>query len=298
MVNNYNQTSYNALLCLDYMLEHPDFDIDEVSEFLEKSNDVFYSKETILKYIRTFKLFGIDIKRKNAENNFNKSYKLVDFPVKIRFNNGEVDILEDIFTTLKSFYFSPNDYNVEEFADRIKLFLEADKLVFEPKMQQALRADNFNNVLLAKLKDLCKANQRLFVTKSDGTRMEFEPVGLTVLKNRLYCAGMCLKEKSNMLIDISDIKSVVRLPVKNKFSQYKVTVEFKLYGKLANSYTLKKGEKFLEKTPSYTSVQGKFNDKKLFFNRVLRYGKNCEIISPDFLRKDFYLYIKKIQSMY
>lgn len=298
MESNFNQTSYNALLCLDYMLSHSEFDLEEVINFLEESNHTFYSKETILKYMRTFKLFGIDIRRKNAKNNFNKSYKLVSLPFKIDFNEKEISVLEDIFATLKSFYFSQKEYNVEEFSNKINLFVKPDTFVIEPKIKQALRTENFDSQLLIKLKDLCKENQRILVTKIDEAQTELEPTGISVLKNRLYCAGMCLKEKSNVLIDISDIKSVVRLPVKNKFSQYKVTVEFKLYGKLAKSYNLKKGEKFLERTAQYALVQGKFSDKKLFFNRVLRYGKNCEIISPDFLRKDFYLYIKKLQNIY
>ena len=72
-------------------------------------------------------------------------------------------------------------------------------------------------------------------------------------------------------------------------------VIFKVYGGLAHRYDLRENETIIEKNlPEYLKIKNICEDKEELLTRLLRYDKNCEILSPKSYRDE----IKKtIESM-
>ena len=73
---------------------------------------------------------------------------------------------------------------------------------------------------------------------------------------------------------------------------------FELYGKLAESYILKEGERVVSKDKGRIVIANGYEDKTILFKRLLRYDVLCKVIHPKKDVKDFKEMLLKTIKMF
>ena len=99
------------------------------------------------------------------------------------------------------------------------------------------------------------------------------------------------------------VARVTGLSIQGKIIDYREyeggEVVFKLYGELAQRYTLREHEKERNRNlPDYITVVNVGEDKEELLSRLLRYDKDCEIISPQNYRDELKTMINNMLSNY
>ena len=100
--------------------------------------------------------------------------------------------------------------------------------------------------------------------------------------------------KEFVLENITDVKQKPQKQVKGSPS----SVLFKLKGRLAKSYMLKKGEMLLETGDDFIIISNKNEDRELLIRRLLRYYDKCEILYPKTCRERIVELINEMEAMY
>ena len=100
--------------------------------------------------------------------------------------------------------------------------------------------------------------------------------------------------KNSCNIYITDVKQKPQKQVKGSPS----SVLFKLKGRLAKSYMLKKGEMLLETGDDFIIISNKNEDRELLIRRLLRYYDKCEILYPKTCRERIVELINEMEAMY
>ena len=150
----------------------------------------------------------------------------------------------------------------------------------------------------------CQDNMKLEIVFFKGiSRKEVNllcsPVEVLYVKKTI-----CLKVAGNnggriYQIPLEDIKSIKQLPVAASNVSLPTTVVFKVKNRLALNYKLKDCERLDGiKSDGSKIVVNKGEDFNILIRRLMKYGTNCELISPKFLRDEMLELINKTLSKY
>ena len=115
---------------------------------------------------------------------------------------------------------------------------------------------------------------------------------------------LCLKALGNngsriYQIPLENIKSVKQLPVPSESKSIPTTVVFKIKNRLALNYKLRKWERLQEiDSEGNHIIINKEEDMEELLKRLMKYGTECELLSPKFLREEMIQLINKTLSKY
>lgn len=255
---------------------------------LDKNN--IYSFEAFIKYFNTLSLLGLDIEKdKNIYslkkalfsvnltkeekklfieilqnigilNNFIEeeavrelSYKLIKYISSDEFDNA---FLNDLFDEAKrKSSLSVNANLINSFKTIIK-DKQQIKLIY-------LSKNNIEKSLIAELKEIKEKNEKIYI--------------------KCYVPSM----GRNKNISVDSIISIVNLPKRVSDNSIKNSVTFELYGRLASLYKLKASEKVISFKKDCLTISNTEEDKDILLRRLLKYGENCKIVSPQDVKEDF-----------
>jgi predicted DNA-binding transcriptional regulator YafY len=299
-ISKISSTAHRVILLL-LLLSKKDCNIDEISCILSNNPHISraLTKEIILKYINTLKLAGVNIVKQPSSNN--SRYKIEKYPFNFNLSPEEIKtmvIMEDYVNSihqdkLKQAFSSFEEKFNKYLPDDTCKYLDIERSKIEKTQYFDRSKYSRHEKIIKTYEKYCKEEQRITVKyklpiDAEIKQVTLEPVSVKFDPNNAYICGYNPQtgEKQFLLIDyIQDIK---QLPLKSRHSSTVSPVIFKLKGKLAKSYKPYEGEKVqLCSDTNLLEVSSFYDDKISLFKRLLRYGENCEVIYPKFIRSKF-----------
>ncbi len=267
-------------------------------EYNGKSN----THVTLNKYLNAMKIFGIKVKKVNHK------YRMFSSLYKIKF---DLDDLKSIKLLKESTDILPEGKNKKNFED----FIHSLEIRFDEAAQSIAQVENSTQNLdlefsqseitdqLKYCAKLCQDKQKLEIIFTDEKGQEINllcsPVEQIYEKRKL-----CLKVLGNNGTRVYDIptesiKSIKQLPISSSSQAIPTTVVYKIKSRLAKNYKMRDWER-LEKIEYDGSkiIINKNEDLNLLIERLMRYGAQCTIISPKFLKEEMIDRINKTLENY
>lgn len=301
-----SKTGYRALFLLLKLLEAP----RTRSEILECfKQDTFINseltKDTVTNTINTLRKVGCVISRPNQRTN--NKYVLTHHPFYPSLNEDQINAIHFIRNSVVESGDWELLISLNNFCFKLAKLVSDDSLKNILLYSHPMR--NINMKLFDELLDCCKdkrdINIKYFSSKNGEEYFEFTPEQITMEFGKLYVWGYSKKYNEYSYIRIDKIRSIGifdSFNTKQNKNDYRVDsfdVEFVLQGLSALLYEENGDEIFIENIDeNKLKIKVCVNNKFSFYQRVLSYGKDCEIISPDFARKDILAFVQEMKKRY
>lgn len=293
-------TGYRTLIILKTLLEKS-CTIVELTEILQ-SNPIVnksISKDTIRVAINTLKSAGCEIERPTKTNNF--KYKLLKHPFTFNLSDKELEL----FLSLREKYSNEISWQevllINDLYDEFAALTCNEKII--EKVHNSRPLAEINKQLLLEFADSklqSKKVQITYVSPEYGEEdIDIIPQKIVYENGKLYLQCYSFKYKQNSLLSFERILRINVVNIKETYTQnetYEVTYE--ITGDSVNTFELKENERPLFISPEVIRVVATVDNEFLFVQRILLFGCNVKIISPDFFRKKLINKLKLIQKGY
>lgn len=257
---------------------------------------------TLNKYLNAMKIFGIKVKKSQ------KKYKMLNPIYKIKFNRNDVKSVN----ILKN---ACNMLSTGKSKDNCESFIRAVEIRYDEAAQSLSKiADNTNSLDLSfynsemveqvkKCEEYCQQKQKLEIIFKDDRGKDVNllcsPIELIYQKRKI-----CLRVSGNngsrvYEIPVDSITSVKHLHSVASPLSIPTTIVYRIKNRLAKNYKIRDWER-LDKIESDGSriIVNKKEDLNLLLKRLMRYGTECEIISPKFFKEEMIEQINKTLNNY
>lgn len=296
-------TSIRVLETLKF-LSNNEASIQDIIRYFEKidPNNRIYTNEVILKYINTLKVFGFRFIKKKDK------YVIMNSPNQIDFSQDELQAISILNSLAENFPEIKIKTNLHNFLlDLEKRFSDNTRLIQQNIKRDEIISFKFDyskyKKQIEEYEKYCIDGQRIKVTYKNN---KDETISCMVEPNEIKYHGsnvyLCVYNPVSAQIQdlkFDDIMQIEQLPQKINSINMLSSVTFLLKGRLAKAYKLHDGEKLMQiKTDGNVVVLNKNEDRTLLLKRLMRYGENCEILSPKNFREEMLNTIKKCLKNY
>lgn len=257
---------------------------------------------TLNKYLNAMKIFGIKVEKNNNK------YKMLSSIDKLKLSPQDVKSIVLLEKAEQILPEGANKTNFEEFLKAVEQRFDENAKNMKPVF------DNNKDVQLSlyhiqiaeqirKCEKYCQDNQKLEITYKDYTGKEINIIGspLEQIYNKRKICLKLLGNNGNRVyeIPIDTITNLKQLPSAASKKSIPLTVVYRIKNRLAQNYKLRDDERVgnIESDGSQVIIN-KNEDLNLLLSRLMRYGKDCEIISPKFLKDEMVDMINKTLSNY
>ena len=286
------------------MLYKGDVEFKKVIDLLSdgKYDGTSNTHVTLNKYLNAMRIFGIKVKKiKNKYHLFSTLSQL---------NLSQEDI-KSILMLKKANEILPDGKvknNFNEFIHELEIRYDdsAKNLNEIEDNTDNLDFEFYNSEMAEQIKlceKYCQDKQKLEIIyinpKGEETNLICSPLEQIYLKRKI-----CLKALGNngsriYEIPVENIKSLKQLPISVSSQSIPTTVVYKIKNRLAKNYKLRDWER-LDKIETDNSriIVNKNEDLDLLVKRLMRYGTECEILSPKFLKEEMIDEINKTLGNY
>ena len=280
----YNDSCVKMFQFLQMMTEDC-ADYDRVIELFSGSKEGKNNPSvTLNKYLNTMKIFGLKIKK------YNKKYHLLNPPVTIDLDRQEQDVVKLLNEFMEVFPSGKNKKNFLELLEKVYIFLPGGaKEILQAKISE----DNSNfkyylseyKNLIEECENYCSDKLQLKITFKNEQGLQ-ETVTATPQEVKYNKRKVCFSVFNTLSreicdIPVNDIIKILQLPSKSGETYLSMTVVFKLKSRLAKNYKLKPGETSKGyDAAGHLVIVNKNEDHSELLKRLLRYGTDCEVISP------------------
>lgn len=286
------------------MLYEGDVDFKKVLDLFSDGNydGTSNTHVTLNKYLNALKIFGVKVKKIHGK------YHMFSSIYKLKFNLNDLKSIEALKDADKMLPDGKTKKNFEEFLHKLEMRYDetAQSLEQISDNTQNLHLSFYHSEMVEQVKQCQKYCQdklklELIFTneKDEELNLICSPLEQTYVKRKI-----CLKVMGNSgnrvyEIPIENIKSVKQLPVASSPASIPTTVVFKIKDRLAKNYKLREWERLdkIEIDGSHVIVN-KNEDLELLLQRIMRYGSECKICSPKFLREEMVERINKTLANY
>lgn len=269
---------------------------DEINE--QSANNI---QVTLNKYINTLKIFGLKIiKVKNK-------YKMLSSLYSVDFTLDDLKSLCLLETSAKEVSGGVLYNDIEEIFKNIQMRMNSeDKTTFSNLINQKSYDFSFYysdiKDQIKQCEDFCKGDFQLnIVYKQNGQEFhsKINPVEVIYDSKTAYLKAYDSIKRQNLEIPINCIIELKQSCQKTNPTQINTTAVYKLKGRLAKIYKLKENEYStgFDDNGCYIVVNKNEPYDKLI-QRLMKYGANCEITSPKFLREQMLKTINDVISNY
>lgn len=286
------------------VLYNSEASIQDIINHFEKidPNNRIYTNEVILKYINTLRVFGFRFLKKKDK------YILLNFPNQFNFDTND---FKAIYLIEKFSDLQPE----EKIKEEINKFLQGLEKRFNNNtrlLSHSIKKPDYVNFKFdyskysSKIKEYekyCIDGHRLKITYKNKKGLQIsamvEPNEIKYSENEVYLSVYNSVAGQIQDINFNSIIKVEQLPLRSNPKNMFSSVIFELKGSLAKVYKLKEGEKLLQIKPDgNTVILNQQEDRTLLLKRLMRYGENCEAISPKTLREEMKQLIKTTLNNY
>lgn len=245
---------------------------------------------TLNKYLNAMRIFGIKVKKINGK------YHMLSSLYKIKFDLNDmksIQILKEAGNILPN---GQNKTNFEDFIKKIEIRYDESAQSIEQinENTQNLHLSFYHSEMVEQVKQCEKYCQDKLKLEIIFTNEKGEEINIlcSPLEQIYQKRKICLKVLGNngsrvYEIPIENIKSIKQLPVSTSTQSIPTTVVYRIKNRLARNYKLRDWER-LDKIESDGShiIVNKNEDLNLLLKRLMRYGTECEICSPKFLKEE------------
>ena len=274
-----------------------------IQHFSEGSYDGTSNTHVILnKFLNALKIFGIKIKKV-------KHHYTLQSPIcKINFSNEDLkgfSILEKACEDL------PDGKTKKELSG----FLRALRIRFDDASRNNLEALGNNQTMdmefsnaemveqVKKCKKYCEEDYKLEIiyVNDDGEKINVicSPQEVEYIKRRICLIAIGNNGNRNYEIPIEAIKSLKQTNSKASEKSIPTTILYRIKNRLAKNYKMRDWER-LEKLEANGSkvIVNQGEDLNLLLARLMKYGRECEVVSPKFFKEEMLNRINKTLSNY
>ncbi len=267
-----NLSSMQVLKTLQVLLEG-DYTMQELMKKLNAGKDgVVYNNSVISKYINTCRYCGIEIPK------IQNKYIVASIPFGLKLDDVDISLLKEIQSYIKEYFAAKYLAIFNKFAKKLNRFSDR-KIARVEKEDYVFSIELFERAV----------SKKCVVKLIFKNREELDCLPLKVIKqgDKTFFS---VYNKRERLIDTSRL-SGIRIS-DEKFVEpynYEQTVVFKLKGKLAKRYQIRKDIETLMNVDSVSgdiTIVNRGERKEELFARFLRYEDDCEIINPKSYREE------------
>ncbi len=303
MSKKIGDTSIRVLETLKFLYKN-NASVQDIIYYFEKHdpNKKIYTSEVILKYINTLKVFGFKFAKDKDK------YILLNYLIQFDFNEND---LKAIYILEKFAQLFPE----EKIRAEINKFLQELEKRFNDNTNSLFQNIKKNNPVkfkfiydsyLDKIKQYekyCIDEQKLKISYKNQNKTEtsliVEPNEIKYAGNEVYFRVYNPVSAQIQDINFNSIIKIEQLPLKSNRTSMLSSITFKLKDRLAKAYKLHEGEKLLQiNLDNSITVLNQKEDRMLLLKRLMRYGENCELISPKDLREEMKKLIRATLSNY
>lgn len=265
MLNRKNSIEIAKLISLNYVKK------EEILKELKIKGSTFHKQIALLKKA------GFKISRKKD------SYKLMVFKNVFELKNFETSVLAYL---LSLSCVSMSAKKINEFIEIIEkiLYLADEKSYLETiekfNYLKGIFLKDFYSEKLKVIQKYIEKKHTLKVTLTSKNEFLLKPTHLEFGKEKIYIIFLDVKNKETKRISVEKIVKITPLDFDLKTLSEKRETIFELYGSLAKTYLLKEEERVIDITKNKLVIANYDQDKKLLFQRLLRYDILCKVILP------------------
>lgn len=298
-----SDTSIRVLETLK-ILSKSNVSVQDIINHFEKidPNNRIYTSEVILKYINTLKVFGFRFVKEKDK------YVLLNTPNQFDFDEND---LKSVYLIDKYANVFPEDkikIEINSFINNLRKKYSDNTILLAKNIDKPNPVSlglNYSKYLdqIKKYEKYCQDKQRLKITyknyKEAIVTTMVEPSEIRYKNSEVYLNVYNALSAQVLDINFDSIIEIEQLPVKSNSVMMPFSVTFRLKGRLAKSYKLHDGEKALQIEPKGDIIiLNQQEDRQQFLRRLMRYGENCEVISPQNIREEMYELIKSTLNNY
>ena len=273
-----------------------------MSIFAEEASANLSTFPVILnKYLNTLKIFGIKVKK------VKNKYYLLNMPFNIDFTANDVKAVQLLKSACEMI---PNAKSKEI----LLTFIKAVEMRYNETAKSVVTSFNIDmhpdlTFYFSKFHDqilecekLCSEKKKLeilYLTEDKESTIICSPKEVKY-QNRKVCFSV-FNQLSRQVFDIplDNIKSIKQLPTLSSTQNVSMSVVYKLKGRLAEAYKLKEWEY----SNGYDSngnliVVNSNEDPDVLLSRLMKYGENCILVTPKFMKDRMRELIEKVLNNY
>ncbi len=273
-----------------------------MSIFAEEASANLSTFPVILnKYLNTLKIFGIKVKK------VKNKYYLLNMPFNIDFTANDVKAVQLLKSACDMI---PNAKSKET----LLTFIKAVEMRYNETAKSVVTSFNIDmhpdlTFYFSKFHDqilecekLCSEKKKLeilYLTEDKESTIICSPKEVKY-QNRKVCFSV-FNQLSRQVFDIpiDNIKSIKQLPTLSSTQNVSMSVVYKLKGRLAEAYKLKEWEY----SNGYDSngnliVVNSNEDPDVLLSRLMKYGENCILVTPKFMKDRMRELIEKVLNNY
>lgn len=293
-------TGYRTLLVYKSLLEKGR-SVNELIEILSnnKNTNKAVSKDTVRITINTLKASGCDISRPIKSNGY--KYELIKHPfvlmlseeqfnqfIKLRSRFAAEATYDKVFT-LNSLY--DKFFNLTQNDEYITILKESAPLL-------GVNLDIVREFAGPKLKNK-KVNIHYDSPTYGEEDIDIIPQRLSYENAKLYLCCFIYKYGQFSILNLDRIMKINNVSL-SKFSKEEIyyDVYYKLTGESLTAFVPETYEEVVERGEDYIVVNAKVANEFCFIQRILLFGRDFRIISPDFFKEKLINKIKQIREGY
>ena len=253
------------------------------------------------KYLNTLKIFGVKVQK------VKNKYHLLNIPFNINFAADDVKAVHILKTASILLSSQKNKEALNDFIKAIEVrYNDAAKSVAALQNSEDYCDLSF---YYSKFKDqifecekFCEEKKKLEILYLSGdteTSIICSPREIKYQNRKVCFCVFNQLSRQTFDIPIDNIKSIKLLPTISSSTDISVSVVYKLKRRLANSYRLKENEY----SNGYDSdgnliVVNTKEEPDILLSRLIKYGENCEILTPKYMKDRMVECIDKILENY
>ncbi len=294
-------TGYRTLIVLKTLMEKS-CTKKELQELLlnNKITKNSVSEDTILVVINTLKAAGCKISKPNKSNNY--KYELIYHPFDLNLSEEELYALNLLRDRISEELSLQQIIKINNLYD--KLIALTNNEVMAETVKNTKPLGNINEKVLNELSNSSIIGKRVQIQYKSSTDNNIEQLDIIpyrpVYENkRIYLWCYIFKYQTNTLLNFSRILKINSINISEK---YDINNEYEVIYTIKDSacidFELKDYEEITEKKDNYIKIKAHVSNEFWFIQRILQFGADFKIVSPNFFKQKLINKIKLMQKRY
>lgn len=293
-------TGVRSLVLLGLLIDSPR-SLEEIrTKFIEYGiMDDTHSNDIIRIDVNTLKAVGCEISRAGQKTDF--KYKLMAHPFALGINSKEISLLKRTYNKMKE------NFDIDTYIKYDALFRKLAKCVADEKSREELYGisslKRYDINTIRELQDDCLQERTLkliYTSPASGRESEKEIIANRIVckNNKVYLYGFDLNLCKAVTLHLKRIKQILfRKKGDKKIVITSVVVRFKL--KEFDSSGLRDNETIISGNLSDGFIiEGRYHNEFVAMQRILSFGENCTVISPENFKENIIESLKKMRALY
>ena len=270
--------------------------------------DIFYnhpylreqiSIDTFRVYMNSLKRFGCEVKRiKGADKE--SRYYITSHPFELKYTQDQLQSALKVFKSLVKNMDIDELLMMEEFFEKIGCYIKNEDFINEVKKVSLLK--DINKDILKTLIECCKNKNQIIITyaspNSGNKNMELVADKIEVNNGKIYLYGTGFEYKQYGSFLVNRIKKIDEIKTEKTMPDGLVEVEvvYEIYH--TGDFQPETYEKVIKKDNDKLTIEAKTSNTFLLTQRLLSFGNNCKIVSPEDFKNEFVTLLKDMKAGY